>query len=311
MNRKVSIIIPVLNRAAELRRCLGSVARQDWRPLEVVVVDNGSDDGSPGVAREWGRIFMERGIECRIFSHADRGASRARNRGLAEASGEMVVFLDSDDSMRPGLIEKAMKAAGGRENVIVCWRCAQHLERGDVRVSPVSGRKPLEDHLVHTIVHPLGCMAPAELWLSAGGWNENLSEWDDLEAGTRMLLENPETVVIPEILGDVWWRPDSITGSGFSSRAGKWETVLDEISREIEASAIPERGKLLRLTIYRKVILAAKYWREGQRDLAETSLAEALRSRNLTAFNRLLLGFAYHYTRLGGRGAWRIVGPFM
>lgn len=311
IKRKVSIIIPVLNRGAVLSRCLESVACQGWRPLEVVVVDNGSSDDSLAVAREWIKRFEERGIGCSVVAHPIRGASAARNRGLAEATGEMVVFLDSDDTMRPGLVETAMRGGANHKNAIVCWRCAQHLEGGKVRVSPVSSRRALENHLVHTLVHPLGCMVPAEMWRAAGGWNENLSEWDDLESGTRILLGNPEVVVIPEVLGDVWWRPDSITGSEFSSRAGRWEEVLGEIRRDIESSEMPEKRKLLRLIDYRKMILAAKYYQEGEKKLASSALSDALRSEELNPARRVLLRLAYHYTRRGGRGAWRLVGPLM
>ena len=113
----VSVIIPVMDRAAELRRCLESVARLQYpkEKLEVVVVDDGSSDDGPGVARSLGARVISSGGR-------GRGPAAARNRGASAARGEILAFLDSDcvaseqwlADLVEGFADPGVAAVGGR-----------------------------------------------------------------------------------------------------------------------------------------------------------------------------------------------------
>jgi len=85
----ISVVIPVRDARALLERCLESLDRQtvDRSDYEVIVVDDGSTDGSAEVARKWG---------ARVFRQEKKGAGAARNRGIQEAKGEVLLFLDAD-----------------------------------------------------------------------------------------------------------------------------------------------------------------------------------------------------------------------
>jgi len=89
----VSIVIPVMNRAGELWRCLTSLNRLSYpqEKLEIIVVDDGSSDDSPGVARKFGALVIPSG-------GVGRGPAAARNVGALRASGEILAFIDSDCS---------------------------------------------------------------------------------------------------------------------------------------------------------------------------------------------------------------------
>lgn len=93
----VSTIIPVYNRPQLLREAVESVLAQTHRPIEVVIVDDGSDDETPKVASELATGWPE----VRYVRQNNEGPGPARNRGLAEANGEFVQFLDSDDLLLP------------------------------------------------------------------------------------------------------------------------------------------------------------------------------------------------------------------
>ncbi len=86
----VSVIVPVYNGAAYLAEALASVQAQSYRPIEVIVVDDGSTDASGDVARR-------ATPQARVLHQANQGAGAARNRGVAEATGELLAFLDQDD----------------------------------------------------------------------------------------------------------------------------------------------------------------------------------------------------------------------
>lgn len=106
---KVSVVIPTYNRADKVGNTIESVLAQAISDLEVIVVDDGSSDGTEQTLRE---AFGDR---IRYYAQANQGASVARNKGIAEARGEWVAFLDSDDLWEKEKLEwqfKAMKRLG-------------------------------------------------------------------------------------------------------------------------------------------------------------------------------------------------------
>ncbi len=99
----VSVIIPVYNCSNTLRRALSSVARQTMSNYEIIVVDDGSTDGSAAVARSF------TGIDIKVIRHEiNRGASVARNSGIRSARGTYIALLDSDDEWFPHKLEKQL-----------------------------------------------------------------------------------------------------------------------------------------------------------------------------------------------------------
>ena len=94
----VSTIIPVYNRAAMLREAVDSVLAQTWRPIEIIIVDDGSSDDTPQVMRGLQALHPD---SIRIQHQANAGPGTARQTGLALAQGEFIQFLDSDDLLLP------------------------------------------------------------------------------------------------------------------------------------------------------------------------------------------------------------------
>ena len=89
----VSVIIPVFNRERFVAEALESVFAQEYRPIEVIVVDDGSTDATGEVARAF--------REVNVIRQVNLGPGAARNAGLAEATGPFITFMDSDDVMSP------------------------------------------------------------------------------------------------------------------------------------------------------------------------------------------------------------------
>ena len=107
MSEYISVIVPVYNLEKDLPRCLDSILAQTHRALEVIVVDDGSRDGSRSVMEDYARrddrvkpIFKENG-----------GVTSARLRGVAEATGEWVGFVDGDDEIEPDMYERLLENA--------------------------------------------------------------------------------------------------------------------------------------------------------------------------------------------------------
>jgi glycosyltransferase involved in cell wall biosynthesis len=100
---RVTVVLPLYNKAPYIVRALESVRRQTFADFEAVVVDDGSTDGGERHVAAFGDP------RCRLITQANAGPGAARNRGLAEAHGEFVAFLDCDDEWRPTFLERAVR----------------------------------------------------------------------------------------------------------------------------------------------------------------------------------------------------------
>lgn len=100
----ISVIIPVYNTEAYLRRCLDSVTGQTYRDLEIILVDNGSTDGSGAICDE----YAAKDSRVQVIHKENGGPSSSRNTGLAAAGGEFISFVDSDDMISPVFMESLL-----------------------------------------------------------------------------------------------------------------------------------------------------------------------------------------------------------
>ncbi|MCZ7606475.1 MAG: glycosyltransferase [Planctomycetota bacterium] len=101
MGDLVSVIIPTFNRAARMPVAVRSVLAQTWRPLEIVVVDDGSPDDTPQVLRGLEPEVTAAGAIPRFIRQQNGGAAGARNTGMKAATGQWIAFLDDDDRWYP------------------------------------------------------------------------------------------------------------------------------------------------------------------------------------------------------------------
>ena len=99
----VSVVIPLYNKAPYIRRTLDSIAVQHYKDFEVIVVDDGSTDGGDSIVKAY------EGIPIKLITQLNAGPGAARNRGLSEASGELVAFLDADDEWSPDYLREGVR----------------------------------------------------------------------------------------------------------------------------------------------------------------------------------------------------------
>src|ERR1035437_9576655 len=93
---KISVLIHNLNRASAVERCLASVAKQVYRPLEVVILDAGSTDNSPAVIKQAREVMRRAGIETQVVRCPQMGVAASRNLAARHASGNLLCFIDND-----------------------------------------------------------------------------------------------------------------------------------------------------------------------------------------------------------------------
>lgn len=106
-NDLISIIVPVFNLENELPRCLDSILTQSYQNIEVVVVDDGSSDGSADVMRR----YSEKDSRIKPVFQENGGVTSARLHGVKEVSGQWIGFVDGDDEIEPDMYERLLKNA--------------------------------------------------------------------------------------------------------------------------------------------------------------------------------------------------------
>jgi len=114
MTELVSVIIPTYNRATLLRRAINSVLAQTYRPIEIIVVDDGSTDDTSA-------LLLAYGNQIRVFKQPNQGVSSARNLGLQQAHGEYIAFLDSDDLWGRDKVEEQVSTLRANLHAGVCY----------------------------------------------------------------------------------------------------------------------------------------------------------------------------------------------
>jgi len=188
----IDVVIPVRNRARFIGQCLDSVRAQTLQPSTVVVVDDGSTDDTPGILAEYGRYWPR----LHVLRSEPRGASRARNLGLATCRAPLVAFLDSDDIWLPEKLERqAMLFTSGQPELgFVHCGCFQIDEFGRMptggRTHIPSKRGDVFGDLLEGFYHVCGSasavVARRDLVARLGGFDEMLFYGEDADLWIRL-----------------------------------------------------------------------------------------------------------------------------
>lgn len=118
--KKISIIVPVHNGRKYIEDCLLSIANQTYRNLELRIYDDGSTDESYMVIQNFWNNFKEKaGLEVHVVRQENQGVANTRNRGIDEATGDFILFVDQDDRLAPDYCEKYIHLAEEKHADIV------------------------------------------------------------------------------------------------------------------------------------------------------------------------------------------------
>jgi len=201
----VSTIIPVFNRAAMLREAVGSVLAQTHRPIELIIVDDGSTDDTPMLGRA---LADDHPREVRFVTQANGGPGRAREAGRRQARGEFIQYLDSDDLLHPRKFEVQVAALRARPDCGVAYCYTRHYRVSDAPVDvPWKGSGSTVDAMFPSFLTERWWDTPTPLYRrsvceAAGPW-EPLSLHEDWEYDCRVAALGTRLVHCREFLADV------------------------------------------------------------------------------------------------------------
>ena len=240
---RVSVVIPAYNAAWCIRRAIDSALAQDFRSLEVLVVDDGSTDNTP-------EILTSYAGSVRVVKKANGGLSSARNAGIKEAKGAYIAFLDADDWWLPGKLSAQVKLMQSRPEIGFC-SVAANVEDPDGKFLNLWGCPQWQGSFLAHLFHNnaavagsgSGVMVRRELFEKAGLFDETLDSLEDIDMWMRLAAIS-DYACIPQPLAVILKHPDSMSRNL-------------EVMREAAIQVMRKNRSLL------PVLLQTGYWRAG------------------------------------------------
>ena len=180
-----TVIVPVYNAAAYLGQCLESIRTQSFADWEAICVDDGSQDASPDMLRQ----YAARDDRFRVLTQKNRGVSAARNCGLDAARGRYILFVDADDFLESNALEILCCCMNKREMDLLCFRTSKSIRSLSEEVEPdqsltVSSR-PLNEACIVSLAHAVwGKVFRREIieqyhlrFFEGVGWQHRMRSW--------------------------------------------------------------------------------------------------------------------------------------
>ncbi|MDX9787120.1 MAG: glycosyltransferase [Desulfobacterales bacterium] len=243
-NMTVSVIIPTYNRAWAIKAAIDSVLSQDYDGHELIVVDDGSTDETNSTLAE----YVPR---ITVIRQANRGVSAARNRGILEATGELIAFLDSDDRWLPGKLSRQVDFFNAHPKALIC-QTEEIWIRNGVRVNPKNRhQKPsgdiFEPSLQLCLVSPSAVMMQRRLFDSVGAFDEALPACEDYDLWLRVACRYPVYLIDEALI---------VKTGGHSDQLSKMPALdqfrIASLSRLIESGVLSALQRTAAVTVLRE-----------------------------------------------------------
>ena len=280
----ISVVMPCYNAAPYLAEAVGSALNQTYGNVEVVLVDDGSSDGSEAVAARLAADYPGRFI----LAHSNRiGPFPARNQALRLIRGELVAFLDADDWWDTSALEKLYTAmTSAQADIAYCgWQNVGEGIHSAPYVPPRYEEEDVVEHFVRTCPWPIhAALVKRGLVERLGGFSERRYSAMDYDFWLRALAATRRMVQVPEVLAFYRWH-----GQGQVS-AVKWRQVLDALTAQNDF-------------ILTNPALVAHLAQQRLRDLTE---GQVLRQAYRAFWKRDLVSAHKLFRHVGVAGAYRI-----
>lgn len=196
----VSVIVPAYNRERLLPEALESVRRQTYRPIELIVVDDGSIDNTARVAAKWfEQLPPDRRFTVRLITKENGGAAEARNTGTEASKGAFIQYLDSDDLLSPSKIECQVRALERFSVSSFAYGPIATIREPDRIVycqNEMTHRRMLLKQFTVPAFQTMGPLLSREVVEKVGRWNSTLEPCDDWEYYSRLVALSDSGVFV-------------------------------------------------------------------------------------------------------------------
>ncbi len=227
----VSVVVPTFNRSDLVVSTLDSVSEQSYRPIELIVVDDGSTDKTPLVLETWKKSHESEGFRVICLSQENAGAQVARNRGAIHSTGEFIQFLDSDDLLDSEKLRLSVECLVEKPGVdIVIGVPIQMSDGKSVFPHHPSDENWNEVEAISAAIRGMGtCTSFFRRTALAvlGPWDEALTCAQDFEYAIRSKCARAEVEYIPEA---IYYKEDRIGDSITAKRSRQQKSTAASIA---------------------------------------------------------------------------------
>jgi len=222
--RSVSVIIPTFNRAMKTARAVASVLYQTFADYEIIVVDDGSQDATEEVMRQFGRRFRY------IVHPHNRGVSAARNRGIRESESPWIAFLDSDDYWLPTKLDAQMAFFRNHPEALICQTEEVWIRNGRFANPKKRHEKPSGEIFVPSLrlclISPSAVMLRRSLLEEVGLFDENLPVCEDYDLWLRIACRHPVYLIQDRLIVKEGGHPDQLSSRYRGMDRFRIQTIL-------------------------------------------------------------------------------------
>lgn len=227
----LSVIIPAFNAADYIEKALVSITAQTRSDFEVIVVDDGSTDGTSDLVR--GFIGAQNGPEIRLIEQPNTGASSARNLGIRTARSELVGFLDADDLWHPDKVAAHVQLMSRLPNIDLSFSgfCFVDGDGADLfeRFCPTEGVVPFAVLIERNIIHTSTVVARRSAVLGAECFDTNMKTYEDYDLWIKIAALRPANIYgVSRCLADYRRHADQTTRDWRAMHEG-WQQVVGRL----------------------------------------------------------------------------------
>ncbi|MFF2371029.1 glycosyltransferase family 2 protein [Agromyces sp. NPDC058110] len=218
----VSVIIPTYNRRHVVGRAIESVLAQTVPVGEVIVVDDGSTDGTAAYLES----LAAADSRIRLAAAGHGGAAAARNLGIGLATGGLIAFQDSDDEWEPDFLERLLPHVAGRTDVVAFVSHRVFFRDGSSEVVPAARiERPERELLLRSIASTQTMLLPAQLARDSG-FDIGLRRFQDWDLCLTLLERGVTFVHEPSVSAKLYRLDDSISEGSTSIRSASLRRIL-------------------------------------------------------------------------------------
>ncbi|WP_304682750.1 glycosyltransferase family 2 protein [Lactobacillus taiwanensis] len=251
----ITVIVPIYNVENYLKKCLNSIINQQYKKLEILLIDDGSTDLSGKIADE----YAVKDNRIKVVHKENGGLSDARNYGLKIMTGEYVTFIDSDDyvtedyvSYMYGLLEKTnFKASLALCSLINVYSSTDRLQdNGNQTEVVLSGKKCIEMMCYHDLVDTCAYAKLGKRELYTNDFFPKGKLFEDIGSTYKLFLQCDK--VACGFKGKYYYviRPNSIVTSGFSSKKLELLAMTDQMAQAVVTTYPDLQKAVLRRQVY-------------------------------------------------------------
>lgn len=244
---KISVIMPCYNAEAHVARGVANVFGQTYRDVELIAVNDGSTDGTAAI------LAALDDPRLKVITQPNRGVSAARNRGLKEATGTLVAFLDADDTWRPDCLELLYEALKRVPEAALAYCGWQNVGleggRGEPYIPPDYEAEGKLEHLLRSCPWPIhAALTRTEAIRAAGLFDEHFSHAEDYKLWLKIAVAG-KLVRVPEVLAFYHFH------GGVQATGNRGKTAIDNwrVQREF-IEAYPSIERELGKQVVRRIV---------------------------------------------------------